>query len=172
MAVSKLVTLYKAIKDYISFRPKFVNHDILIISPGGVGTTFLMEHVLKFRQVNCPYDTDRLKHLSKRPNARKILYIHGNYDDIYNSLKRRGWVVNQAIKLRSFGALLTAGKVQKWFFVRALRKQDLSMYGPNVYRLNYDEIWNETKEIGAFLEIEHEDFVAQFPSRKLRTPQA
>ena len=55
----------------------------IIVSPGGVGTTFIMQHFSRYLHVNCVHDSDGLKHvnnpliLSKFKNVR-VLVIIGN----------------------------------------------------------------------------------------------
>ena len=69
--------------------------DVLVVSPGGVATTTLMEHISKFTKCNDPHDADGFKHLPsvtfRKARKPKIIFITGCIDDIERSLTRRGW---------------------------------------------------------------------------------
>ena len=76
--------------------------DGLIVSCGGVGTTFLIEWLNQYIKVNCPYDTDGLKHAPKpsfRDKDLKILYVTGSPSLAVQSLFRRGFAKTQSKKL-------------------------------------------------------------------------
>ena len=76
--------------------------DVLVVSFGGVGTTFLMRFLQKYLTVNDPDDRDGLKHLPVVPqtlNPRtKIIYIYGNPVHAARSLFRREYHYAQAKK--------------------------------------------------------------------------
>lgn len=57
------------------------NMEILVASCGGVGTSFFMNFLKKHRRINCPRDTDRLKHtpippLTITPNLKAKSSVH------------------------------------------------------------------------------------------------
>ena len=78
--------------------------DTLVVSYGGVGTTFLSEFIGKYRSTNCPYDTDGLKHLPLQPMARnadfRVVYVYGDPVEAVASLFRRNYHATQARKTR------------------------------------------------------------------------
>lgn len=61
-----------------------MDHDLLIVSPGGVGTTFMLEFFGKHLRCNHPHDKDYLKHLPCPPKryspSTRFLYIYGEPD--------------------------------------------------------------------------------------------
>lgn len=80
---------------------------VLVVSPGGMGCTFLMERLgLAGFTTNSPYDTDTLKH---RPNPTdqcytdfapdRIIYVWNDPLLATLSLARRGWLSIQHHKL-------------------------------------------------------------------------
>ena len=90
------------------------NIDLLIVSPGGVATTTLINYLKLYKKVNDENDRDGYKHLNKFPFISKadlkILYIYGNYEKIYNSLKRRNIFQSQMVKLGCPLCYLLRGK--------------------------------------------------------------
>lgn len=84
----------------------FVNKDIeiLINSPGGVGTTFLIEHFGEFAKTNNPYDEDELKHpglpLLSRNKDLKRVFFYGDIRLAVVSLFKRGYHNYQSYKLQ------------------------------------------------------------------------
>ena len=75
---------------------------MLIVSTGGVATTTLINYLKLYKKVNDEND-DGYKHLNKFPligkKELKILYIYGNYEKIYNSLKKKRYFSFQMVKL-------------------------------------------------------------------------
>lgn len=58
------------------------NIEVLIVSSGGVGTTFLMEEIKRYKTTNDPDNKDGYKHLpippiSQNPNL-KVVYLFGD----------------------------------------------------------------------------------------------
>ena len=77
--------------------------DVLVVSAGGVGTSFLMHFLKHYCWVNCPHDMDGLKHAPVPPYALfpglKAIYIVGDPIEATISLFRRGYQHAQARKL-------------------------------------------------------------------------
>ena len=78
--------------------------DVLIVSPGGVATTFLLRYVSKFMKTNDINDADGLKHIIPAADFKfrknlKVIYLTGDLPDIEQSLVKRGWLFEQYIKL-------------------------------------------------------------------------
>ena len=153
--------------------------DNLVISPGGVGTTILIEHLTNYIAVNCPYDTDGLKHLPKLParwrKNRKILFVTGDFEDTYNSMKRRGWLFAQSMKLGCVLCQFTDGDRQKEYNRRSVLKQRAAMEqlpDSSVLIIRYEDIWDKLEAIKDFFGIAAPDFVGTFPERQPRTGKA
>lgn len=157
--------------------PKFENLDAWIVSPGGVGTTFLIEHVRRFKSVNDPYDGDELKHWPKPPTKRlssartRVLFILGDPHDIALSLERRQWLRFQARKLGSPAASLAEGRFQNWMFRRAVSRQIASWQSarvPAMMFVEYHSLWDQVELIAEHFRITDPRFVADFPAWKPR----
>jgi hypothetical protein len=107
--------------------PNFTSHgDALIMSPGGVATTFLIDHVSQYISINDRNDSDWLKHLPYIPKSvagKRVLYIYGNAEQIYQSLKRREYRRIQAAKLGCPTCMLVSGKLHSWLIGNAINSQ-------------------------------------------------
>ncbi len=154
--------------------------DVIVASPGGVGTTFLIEHLARFRRVNAPHDGDGLKHQPRPPlvgaRARplRFLFVTGELEQISASIARRGWLDRQGAKLGSVATLLAGGDAKRRAFERAVGRQRERWAEPSpdpILFISYDEIWDRVGEIADFLEITDQDFAATFPKRKPRTAE-
>ena len=82
------------------------NINLAVASYGGVGITFLMEFLSKYKNINNPYDRDGFKHLPIPPlsfnRSLKFIYIYGKPQDAASSLFRRQMHRSQSMKLQSF----------------------------------------------------------------------
>ena len=146
------------------------NIDLLIVSPGGVATTTLINYLKLYKKVNDENDRDGYKHLNKFPFISKadlkILYIYGNYEKIYNSLKRRNIFQSQMVKLGCPLCYLFRGAVEKFFFKICIDKQIKEFKEKkNVYALKFENLWENKEELKKFLEIENNDFIKNFPPK-------
>lgn len=176
----KLRNAWFALRRIFALRSTLQNTGVpnLVISPGGVGTTFLMRHLSGYIGLNDDYDEDRLKHIPYVPvdflATKKILFITGSDDAIYSSIQRRGWVSIQGAKLGSLLVPLSAGKLQERAFRAAVRRQiaRFRTYPPDrVLIVNYDDIWDNKETIQTFFGIESQQFVTEFPKRRARNSQ-
>ena len=150
---------------------KDLNLDLLIVSTGGVATTTLINYLKLYKKVNDENDRDGYKHLNKFPfifkENLKILYIYGNYEKIYNSLKRRNIFQSQMVKLGCPLCYLLRGSIERFFFKFCINKQIREFRSKkNVYTLKFENMWENKVEIKKFLEIEDNDFIKNFPSKK------
>lgn len=150
--------------------------DAVVISPGGVGSTLLIDQLSPHLRVNSRDDADHLKHLPRLPDGfpdeLKIIFIHGEVDDVVHSIHRRGWTARHGSKLGSVTSVLAGGEAQIEAMRRAVERQIewfTKADRPNLLRLRYDELWNRLDEIAAFLGIDADRFRAAFPPRQPRT---
>ena len=148
----------------------------LVISPGGVGTSFLIHHLSRFIALNDFEDKDGLKHLPKVSKSwlleKKILFVSGKEEDIYRSIKNRGFLGFQSAKLGCYLCQFSASKLQKYFFKKAVAKQIKTYKGyknSNVLIIEYEDIWDNILEIKGFFSIGDDDFQIGFPNKKART---
>ena len=150
----------------------------LVISPGGVASSFLIDYLSSFLTLNDIDDRDDIKHLPRLSaewlNTKKILYIYGNPDDVYRSISRRGWVDIQGAKLGCVLCQFTRGALQAFLFKKAVKKQidKFCQYAKDqpdhVMAITYGEIWTAAPQIKAFFEIKDDGFLPNFPPRKER----
>ena len=150
--------------------------EVAVVSPGGVGTSMLIDHIGKYRRVNCNDDRDHLKHAPRLPkrlaDELKVLFVHGDVDDIVRSIRRRGWIPRHGSKLGSIGSVLGLGEARPRALRRAVVRQIdwfKSHPHPNLLLIRYDELWDRTERLAEFLEISDPSFVAAFPPRRPRT---
>ena len=149
---------------------------VCVVSPGGVGTTMLIGYIGRFRSTNCAWDCDGLKHLPRPPgniesSDVKFIFVRGNAEDIYRSIKRRGWLDTQGGKLGSFMCALSRGWVQKRCFKQAVERQARHWTANNASNLlivDYEEIWDSIDKLAAFIDIDCERFNRDFPLRNPR----
>ncbi len=163
----------------------FLNKDIevLVVSFGGVGTTFLMEAITPFRLTNRSDNGDGYKHfpippLSSRENL-KAIYVCGDPVLAAVSLFRRGYHQTQShvnAKFQNFDYLIPASKSLDDY--AAERKDGLyfSTHFKNwsagsgqypVLFLKYDAIYDSLETIRSFLDIPAA-FVDQFQKKQVR----
>jgi len=147
----------------------------LIISPGGVATTMLINYLSKYIQVNDPNDKDLLKHLTKLPSNlnkhTKILYIYGDTKSIFLSLKRRNYFYSHCLKMNCLKCLFFQGGLQYKFFEDRINYQKNLLTKNQNYQLlvlSYDEIWTKKNKIKKFFKISSKEFIDRFPQKKSR----
>lgn len=158
--------------------------DTLVVSYGGVGTTFLIEFFDRYRSVNDAYDRDGLKHLPVQPMAlnpeMKVVYVFGDPVEAVTSLFRRGFHSTQSLKLsnRLFPHRPVAHTTSLEEYAHQLRDDMMlhshfsewlanAMQYPTLF-VRYDDIWNSLPSILNFLDIP-QDQASHFPVRKSRS---
>jgi hypothetical protein len=154
--------------------------EVWVVSPGGVGTTALMQHLERFRRINARDDSDGLKHLPRPPQLPagadvRFLFISGPGEDVAQSLARRGWLEDQAANLGAPLAVVLRGGVQRRLFLKAVARQHAAWTARprrDVLHLGYDALWDAAPQLAAFLGISDPAFVAEFPVRRSRSAQA
>jgi hypothetical protein len=164
-----------------TFKRKFVlpavpaGTQVLVVSPGGVGTTMILEHLQRFVRVNDPHDLDGLKHLPRPPKFRgaqtRTVFLSGPADDIFDSLDRRGWVEGHGLLFGSFAIVLSGSQRKRERFAVALARQReaWSAHRGEIMFVDYGELWERLPELERFLGLEQTDFLRTFPQRRRRT---
>ena len=159
------------------------NIEILIVSAGGVGTTFLMNFIMEFKSINHRYDYDDLKHNSLPPISKnknlKIIYVFGNPIDATISLFRRNFQSTQSIKLNKNYIFKNHIKAETKLSDYSKSQIDcfhFENHFNNYYEkflvydtlfLKYEKIHENIEEILDFCEIERKS-IKKFPKRKKR----
>ena len=170
-------------------RLNFIDHDdvkpCLIISPGGVASSMLMLHTLRFADINDASDADCLKHIPyPMPGLGKsrILYLYGDPETIYESLRRRDlqrfhiaklgagiwpllyllprWMLNNFMSQPIRKLLLSAIREQ----IRAFREYDSDL----VLCVKHEDIWKRKEDIAKHFGITDPAFIRDFPQKRSR----
>lgn len=161
--------------------PRFVrqSYDVVICSPGGVGTTFLMRHISKFRKTNDYFDEDSLKHLPTPPlflrKNPKMIFISGNSEQAMQSIIRRGWLSIQGAKLGCIRCALSGDtEKSRAAYIKAVhrQKENYEALQDKVLFLDFEDIWSRKEDVAHFLGIEEAEFLSDFPERRERKTSA
>ena len=105
--------------------PDFTNpiFDVYVASPGGSGTTMLLEYLSQFTTTNDVNDADGMKHCLAPPKEclAAMLYIYDDVDVVVSSIDRQGWLEVQTRKL----GYVSIGPqwLKRWIFAGAVRAQ-------------------------------------------------
>lgn len=167
----------QALHRKILAKPKLDSLEGWVVSPGGVGTTFLMEYLSRFMVINDFHDNDGLKHWPRPPDgstlakAPQIVFVTGDVDVIAASIARRNWVATQSVKLGCIRGSLLTGDAQQHAFKQALEAQITSWMAcdsDKVLTVAYDDLWDRAGDIGAHLGLDSARFAASFPARRPR----
>ncbi|MGA1393033.1 MAG: hypothetical protein ACO38W_07740, partial [Phycisphaerales bacterium] len=101
-----------------------------------------------------------------------IIFIHGDVEDVVNSIRRRGWTARHGSKLASIEAVIASDPAQTEALRRAVERQ-IDWFKrcdhPRLLLIRYEDLWDRLDEISAFLGIDAEAFRAEFPPRHGRT---
>lgn len=149
---------------------------VLVVSPGGVATTMLIQHISRFSSVNCKNDSDGLKHLPHPPRLDsnvRVLFIYGDVETSCRSIVRRGWLAEQSAKLGAILPLVMPSYFAENLFKAAIQRQinrwqEFCKCQGNTMCIHYDELWDRIQDIGGLIGIRNEEFVSQFPARRER----
>lgn len=173
----RLRFIKKSIRRKFKPYPALDDLEFLVVSPGGVGTTFLMKYLAGMLDINDPEDADHLKHWHKPPSgqaladAPRMLFVTGDPDVIVASIARRGWLRHQSAKLGSFTGTVFSGHLQRKVFRKAVEAQIAAWTACTSDKLlivAYDELWDRAGDIARHAGLDPETFVASFPPRKER----
>ena len=148
--------------------------DGIVVSPGGVASTMIINHLSQFITVNDPANQDGLKHRSASPKEQPIgvpaLLITGDPQEIVKSLSRRDYLPHQAIRLASMSFFLVPATMRRGRFNRALERQYRSWVGnySHLLVIRYEEIWDRKEEIAQHFGIDDPMFLVNFPLKEKR----
>lgn len=161
-------------------RPFTIPPDIhfLVVSPGGVATTTLMQHLDLYVRINDPFDSDGLKHRPRPPTSllshQRVLFISGPIHQSYLSLRRRHWVGIQSAKLGSLIGAISFPPLEYPLFALAARQQlqawmaFAETHPDRVLHLDYKAIWPNRQVIMTFANISDPSFLTNFPTYRPR----
>ncbi|MEQ8909268.1 MAG: hypothetical protein RIC95_08750 [Vicingaceae bacterium] len=158
--------------------------EVVVASYGGVGTTFLIEFIRKFKKTNCAHDSDGVKHsplppLSNNPKI-KFVYIYGDPRLAVISLFRRKFHRAQSRKLLMYSkedrSLLkdntTLAEYLTWRkdlfrFERHFQNWYDSYLNYPTFFVKIDDLFKVKSELVNFLELP-ESALKEFPIQKVR----
>lgn len=151
----------------------------MVISPGGVATTTLLEFLDWYQDTNLATDADGIKHLPYVPwraikSGSRVLYLTGPCEDSEASLRRRGLLLFQILKLfrmRYFREVLQSRDARE-VLIRLCRKQ-ASEYknasaSERVMVLEYRELFTHQDKILQFFRISDPRAKDYFPNYRPR----
>ena len=158
--------------------------NVLISSMGGVGTTFFINHISKYRSTNLANDRDKFKHLFFPPFSQnkniKYIYLFGNPIDAVISLFNNKRHHNHSQKFLSYNKNLksikkestlekyVAGGVDRFLFAEQFNNWiNGSVFYPTLF-IKYEKLWDNIDKIYDFLDIPSEE-IKSFPARKKRS---
>jgi len=160
------------------------SYEALVLSYGGVGTTFLLEHLQRYKKVNCPYNTDGYKHLPTQPlclnRQIKIVYVFGNTTEAVTSLFSRNFQRAQSRNLCPnpfYSALVPktddlasyAERGKDYLHIKSnITHWTTNRLGYAQFFVHYDHIWDCLVELHKFLDIPQTE-IEHFPKRKKRS---
>jgi hypothetical protein len=158
--------------------------DLVIVSYGGVGTSFLMDFFSQYLTINHPHDKDGFKHsplppISFNPNV-KFMYVYGNPQMAAASLFRRNFHTAQSFKLQRWGRKVVPIPMEMTIQEYAHLGIDrfcFENHFQNWYRkyltgiptlfVRYETIFDNVRHLLEFTEIP-EDSIEKFPPKKQR----
>ncbi len=160
--------------------------DLLVTSGGGVGTTFVIDFLSKYRQCNNRDDKDGFKHRDRptpSPNPWfKAIYVFGNPVNAIYSLFRREYHHEESYKLLlnhrhldPIPARMTldefaAEGVDRFLFERHFRNWHERFYQYPVMFIRYEKIWENLEPLLDFAGIPMSE-IEKFPEQKERKTQ-
>lgn len=160
--------------------------EVLIVSAGGVGTTFLLKAIGQYKTTNHVSNEDGFKHITIPPITRnrnlKVIYVFGNPITATMSLFRRNFHHTQSYKMQQYlpqGYRVEmetsleeyAAKGEDGFYFRRHFDNWSEQYlvYPTLF-LRYETLFEHIAEIANFLELP-KSFVSDFPAKKTRNSQ-
>ena len=167
---------------------QFILHpqiETLVVSFGGVGTTFLARAIHDYQATNCVYDTDGYKHSPLPPlllqTGRKVraLYVFGDPVEAALSLFRRGYHHHQSKKLQRYllwrmpipsSSTVTEfsfGGEDRFAFCKHFDNWFSRFRLYDTLFVRYDAIHESLELIADFLQLPDE-FITRFPARRKR----
>ena len=159
------------------------NVEIVVASFGGVGTTFLMNYIAKYKNTNFSCDRDLIKHSPIPPISYnkhiRFLYIYGDPILATISLFRRGYHLWQSEKLtrynHNYSAISQATTLEKYASSKIDRFKfethfhnwyETYLVHPTMF-IRYESIFDNIEPLIDFLELP-KIAIHDFPKKKKR----
>ena len=157
--------------------------EVLIVSAGGVGTTFLMDAIAAYKKTNCSANTDGYKHLPIPPisfnDNLKVIYVFGDPVMASLSLFRRNYHHTQSVwatKFQQYNYVIPENiniddygknKREGHYFENHFNNwKDKYLCYPTMF-LKYENIHDSLDGLCLFLDLPN-SFIYDFPKKKKR----
>ncbi len=162
------------------------NTEVVVVSYGGVGTTFLLRFLARYMKTNSPDDADNFKHSVIPPvctnTSLKYLYVYGNPQLAAISLFRRNYHHDQSKKLqrwtnKTISPIPEKMTLQEYaalgvdkfnFRHNFFNWYDKYLPACPVMFIRYETIFDNVEAILEFLELPKES-IDRFPKSKKRS---
>ena len=160
------------------------NLEVLVVSAGGVGTSFLMKQIGLFKKTNDIDNKDGYKHMSIPPipknNRVKVIYVFGDPMLACVSLFRRNYACTQSVVIQKYNKkkkLIDHDENLSEYLEKGIDKLMFEKHFINWHRtfkvyptlfIRYDAIHDNISEIKQFLGLP-EEFLKTFPPEKVRS---
>ncbi len=176
----KLKATYYRLLPYV-ITPKEKDIEFIVCSPGGAGTSMLIEFLSKYYKTNHPHNGDRLKHIVrpylKRFKDVKVIYIIGNPIETTLSLLNRGFFkphysIHGQFKALPKGKLTLESIVNSDADYLNLNKLYANWLNPKFHHnkclvIDFDHLWNNLDVLLDFCQLKDEK--KNFPPKKERS---
>lgn len=159
------------------------NIEVIIVSAGGVGTTFLMKEIAKYKTTNCSSNSDGIKHSMIPPISKnkklKVIYVFGDPIMACISLFRRNYHFTQSKAVQKFQKKKHITPYEKTLNEYVQEKKDNFLFENHLNNWNtrftfyptlfvkYETLFNNIDKVSDFLEMP-EEFRNNFPEKKKR----
>jgi hypothetical protein len=144
---------------------------VVVVSGGGAGTTTLIGHLSNYCKVNSIDDRDGLKHTLRIPRGpralrSRIVFVRSDIEAQIRSLRRRGTVRFQAIKVGGWRAMLVSSERLDSYFSGVLAKQR-SIFEQNtksqVIIVDFPGFLEDPSKLEQFLDLQGTSFASNMP---------
>ena len=150
--------------------------ELIVVSGGGAGTTTLISHLSKFRDVNVAGDFDGLKHAMKLPRkvfrgGSRAIFITADTALQLRSLERRGTLRFQALKMGGIRSVFVTGENLRPFLEGLIYRQRHwfeSRSSEEVLIIEYPQFYSNPELIAKWIGIVNPHFVSSFPTARPR----
>lgn len=144
-------------------------YGVLVISPGGVGSTAVIRALSNL--VSCNHDDDRdgLKHLPSPhcvPPEQRIIYIYDQSKAVLKSLRCRQITIPQRLKLQRSIRETNEFVLPMESLIDRQKRSFLDR--PNTLCIKYDELFESSGQISTFIGVSLEALEKVFPKRRAR----
>lgn len=145
-------------------------YDVVVVSPGGVGTTELIRSLRQIIRCNEADDRDGLKHIPDPdllPAKQRIIFVFDSPEKIVLSLRARKLLIPQRFKLQ----VSVLGSSEYFLSLNELVVAQIGRFQDRrrTLLIHYDNLFESKDQIADFLDLPSQVVAAALPQRKPRT---